>query len=398
MRLPWWYILEGARAYGQPMPDRVKGRMLRVLHCPTLSGRNPQGLCAAERRLGLDSKCVSIEPSQFYGRAPDGTAWSPGDGLGKVLLEWIRLVKLAYWADVIHYNAGETLVPRSGVRSSKGFPMERMLRIMVRFFEQRDMVALKKLGKRIVVTFQGDDARLESVARAHGDARAFDENKELCDSGAEANRKRRIERFDRYADHIFAVNPDLLYALPKRAQYVQYASVDALNVDPVYRTGPAHVPIIAHAPSTKATKGTRFISDAVYSLQSEGLRCEYDLITGENNKEALSRIARCDLFVDQLLLGFYGGVAVEAWALGKPVVCYLNRDDLNLIPFKQTTDLLGAIIEAGPATIKDVLRTCILNRRNELVSQGMRGREYVKAWHNPLIIASRMKDAYEDRC
>jgi hypothetical protein len=51
------------------------------------------------------------------------------------------------------------------------------------------------------------------------------------------------------------------------------------------------------------------------------------------SNEAARRIyEKADLLVDQLLAGWYGGVAVEFMALGKPVVCYLRESDLRFLP------------------------------------------------------------------
>jgi len=53
-------------------------------------------------------------------------------------------------------------------------------------------------------------------------------------------------------------------------------------------------------------------------------------------RQGLSETA--DLLVDQLLTGWYGAVAVEMMALGKPVVCYLREDDLKFIDSRMRAD------------------------------------------------------------
>ena len=49
--------------------------------------------------------------------------------------------------------------------------------------------------------------------------------------------------------------------------------------------------------------------------------------------EALGRLAAADLVVDQLVLGWYGAVAVEAMALGRPVLAYIREDEAEDNPF-----------------------------------------------------------------
>ena len=67
-----------------------------------------------------------------------------------------------------------------------------------------------------------------------------------------------------------------------------------------------------------------------------------------------------DLLVDQVLVGWYGGLAVELMALGKPVVAYLRDTGLELIPPELKNDL--PVISASPATLKAILRALVQDR------------------------------------
>src|SRR5262249_48350106 len=109
--------------------------------------------------------------------------------------------------------------------------------------------------------------------------------------------------------------------------------------------------------------------------------------------EALDAYARADILVDQLLLGWYGGAAVECMALGKPVICYIREDDLKFIPEEMRQEL--PIIHASSATIYAVLKEWLTVRRHELPALGRRCRAYVERWHDPLKIAAGLKADYE---
>lgn len=76
---------------------------------------------------------------------------------------------------------------------------------------------------------------------------------------------------------------------------------------------------VAHAPTNRAVKGTEALIRAVDRLQAEGRRVELDVIEREPWDECLRRKGRADVYVDQALLG-YGCNAVEAWAMGLPVI------------------------------------------------------------------------------
>jgi glycosyltransferase involved in cell wall biosynthesis len=99
------------------------------------------------------------------------------------------------------------------------------------------------------------------------------------------------------------------------------------------------------------------------------------------------------LLIDQLLVGWYGGLAVECMALGKPVVCYIREEDLKFIPARMRRDL--PIIQATPATLYTVLKAWLTVRQDELRQAGHQGRMYVEQWHDPLKIAAKLQSEYE---
>ena len=70
--------------------------------------------------------------------------------------------------------------------------------------------------------------------------------------------------------------------------------------------------------------------EAADRLQREGVPFDLELIENLPNAEATRRYRDADLVVDQLLAGWYGGFAVEAMALGKPVIAYLRESDLHV--------------------------------------------------------------------
>ena len=67
-------------------------------------------------------------------------------------------------------------------------------------------------------------------------------------------------------------------------------------------------------------------------MPERSLRFELELVEAKPFWEALQIYGSGDIIVDQLLAGWYGGFAVEAMALGKPVIAYLRAEDLTLIP------------------------------------------------------------------
>jgi glycosyltransferase involved in cell wall biosynthesis len=140
-------------------------------------------------------------------------------------------------------------------------------------------------------------------------------------------------------------------------------------------------------------KGTNHVLDVVSRLKREGLAIDFRLVEGVPQAEARRIYERADLLIDQLLCGWYGGLAVEFMALGKPVICYIREGDLKFVPEQMRKDL--PVINATPTTIYGVLKEWLTVRRHELEGIGRRGRAYVERWHDPLKIAAKLKGEYE---
>jgi glycosyltransferase involved in cell wall biosynthesis len=101
---------------------------------------------------------------------------------------------------------------------------------------------------------------------------------------------------------------------------------------------------------------------------------------------------RADLIVDQLLAGWYGGFAVEAMALGKPVICYIREEDLKFVPARMAEEL--PLINAKPDSVYLVLKDWLSARKKDLPRQGTLSRQFVERWHDPEIIARDVASDY----
>jgi hypothetical protein len=365
---------------------------LRVLHCPTSVGGNPTGLARAERALGLASEVVVVDPPPF-GYEADVVLAPPGTRrLTREARRWRLLLRAVHDFDVVHFNFGQTIAP-SFVPLDNARPStpESLFGLYARLTELRDLPLLRRAGKAIVVTFQGGDARQSDVSRAkHAITYATEIPTEYR---YDARRRWKIARFDRYADRIYALNPDLLDVLPARAEFLPYASVDPREHEPVDRSG-SGTPVLVHAPTDHAIKGTRFVRAAVERLRDEGVELEYVQAEGLSRADTQAALRRADLVVDQLLAGWYGGVAVEAMAVGAPVICYLREDDLRVLPTEMRGQL--PLLVATPETVYEVLKEWLTTRRGELPELGRRSRAFVERWHDPLRIAEGVKRGYEE--
>jgi glycosyltransferase involved in cell wall biosynthesis len=364
-------------------------RPLRVLHCPALVGGQAEGLARAERELGLDSRTIVLQPPPF-GYEADEVVFVPGSGrAGRELRRWRTLLRALRDFDVVHFNFGSTLMPRyypPSMTGGHGPAARRLFGLYARLVEDRDLAWLRRRGLGVFVTYQGDDARQSSE---RSDAAL---GTDYFDAGHDRRKRDSIARFERHAHGIYALNPDLLAVLPARARFLPYASVDLRAWRPV-DGAPGEVPLVVHAPSDRHVKGTRFVLEAIDRLQDDGVQVELVLVEGLERDEARRLYERADLVVDQLLTGWYGGVAVEAMALGKPVVAHIDERDLARIPAEMAAEL--PILRATPESLVEVLRDALTRRRDDLPALGRAGRAFAERWHDPLGVAAELKGAYE---
>src|ERR671937_1068627 len=241
---------------------------LRVVHCPVNIGGIPATNVRALKRKGVDAKLLMFRPPKLRSDQPDIVLNTP-DGLWRRRLVQARaLARLLPETDVFHFYFGLTIVPRR-----LQFPI------------------LKAARKKSVFHFLGSDIRRktpEQLAYANlADARivgSYDAARWVPDA------------------HVIPPGIDLTHIEP---------------ASPADRTRP----LVVHAPSSRRRKGTEHIVAACAELG-----VDLEIVEGLDHREALERYRAADIVVDQLNAGWYGVFAIEAMALGKPVVTFLHDE------------------------------------------------------------------------
>jgi hypothetical protein len=348
---------------------------MRVIHCPTDTGGNAWGLSRAERQLGVESD-VMVRRSSWQEFPADvdlhlRDGWLPAR-VARLLLFFARAVRRY---DVFHFNWGMSLLDHRSWN--------------INYLE---LPFLKRSGKRIVVTFQGCDARMKGRSQEFFTTNACATcDVSWCTPRMDAIRQRRIQKVFRYADRVFALNPDLLHVLPG-AEFLPYASVDPREWRAASSDARASAPVrILHAPTNRSIKGTRFVEEACEELRREGFQLELQLVERVPHRQMMQVLRQADIVVDQLLIGWYGALSVEAMALEKPVLCYLREEDLkSFVPFH---DRIPIVRTTKESLVEDL--RALMKRRSSWCELGQEGRRFVEAFHDPLIVAHQTVAAYQ---
>src|SRR5205085_8779165 len=123
----------------------------------------------------------------------------------------------------------------------------------------------------------------------------------------------------------------------------------------------------------------------------ERLPVELEIVEGLNHEEARRRFERADIVVDQLNAGWYGVLAIEAMAVGKPVVTFLHDEAV-----RRTEEAFGVrvpLVAATKETLADRLRE-LAAAPDERRRLGAEGRAYVERVHDVDRNADRLLDIY----
>lgn len=365
---------------------------MRVLHLPSSVGGNSWGLAQGERALGLNSSVLVARQSW-----PD----YPADIrlhlertptlLGKFVRLAATFFRIRDQYDIFHFNFGHSLL-------SFPSPAKERLPALFRYADQLDLPFYPR-QVRLFVTYHGCDARQKhpTVQRAKitpcRDRNCYDG---LCNSGRlDEYRRHGISKMARHVEHMWALNPDLLYFLPReKSSFLPYtiSGWPDLPLRPPRLGRPLR---IAHAPTNREAKGSHLILASLEAIDSAhpGL-IEIQLVENVPHEQALKILSEADLVVDQILVGWYGGVAVEAMKMAKPVIARIAAEDLHFIPQQMAEGVRQTIIQADPDTIYEVLLRCI-GDRDLLRRRAAASLEYVNRWHDPAKVAAQVKEEYE---
>ncbi|MBI4401212.1 MAG: glycosyltransferase [Nitrospirae bacterium] len=252
-----------------------------------------------------------------------------------------------------------------------------------------ELPLLKLLGKKIIVSAYGADVRVERTTRALGKFHCCMDCTQrlvacICD---EDLAKRNLAHVHRYADLTLSMG-DMAEYTPGSRNDVFYWAID-LKKWPFVGVSLTSKPVkVLHAPNHAQFKGSRFLYKAIEELQRDGYPVELLLVAGLPNDRARETYMQADIVADQFLIGWHGNFAVEAMALGKPVVAYVRKPEAYL-----ARGVECPIVNANPDTLKQALITLIENPKLRF-ELGLKGRQYVERVYSLERVGERMDRLY----
>jgi len=343
---------------------------MRVLHLPENIASQSSVTVRALLDIGVDARGIVVGSSDsqmsdsLYVIPAFDVKWS----FAKKFQWRANCFRHLAWADVVHWHYGYSSL-----------------------FQRAMLTWSKLLGKAQFIEFWGSDIRVPEVE-------AFDNPyfaeiiglHEYRDAESSINSRKRQLIFNNAGAHVLCsvgMKEHLCADLfPRRTHVPQRIELDSIPLS--YPDPECNNPVVVHAPTAPIIKGSSVVIEAMKQITSTRL-CSFDLVCGVPRVEALRRMSACDIYVDQLRIGHHGLAALEAMAMGKPVVAYIKPAMRAQYP----PDF--PIVCADPQSLPQVLGELIadgkLRRRI-----GEAGRRYVQLHHNSRTVAIELRRLYSE--
>jgi len=194
---------------------------------------------------------------------------------------------------------------------------------------------------------------------------------------------RNTKLLEKQADCIISAIDHVDY-IKRIDHYFHLRCIDTSEIHPQYHTRNKDL-VFVHAPNHRILKGTDKIIQTIESLNKKGYKCKLKIIENTPNDKLLKIIKNSDAVIDQILLGTYARLSIEAMALGKPVFCYLRKDLYKYNPIWNHCP----IINVNPETLEKFLQEFIKKNKKEKQKIGEDGRNYVEKFHSLEVVGSR---------
>lgn len=334
---------------------------MRVLQAPLNIANQAWMNAEALRRRGHEAEVWQFGASPF-GYPADRVFTEYGDPRA-IVRNLVEAVERNF--DVVHFHFGQSLVPPVG-------PLPWMW----------DLPVWKALGVRVVFSFHGTDIRIARIAKKLDPWSAYHFADIPCD---EARIEDALAIIRGFADGYTISNVANRPYFPEADYLPLSIDLQAIPEAP-WRERPGRVPVVAHAPSARGTKGTEFVLAGFEALRKDGVEFEVDLIEGASNQEVLERYAAADVVVEKLVNEGFGVAALEAMAVGRPVVS-------RVAPMVYEAHPSLPLVDATPESFTEVLRS-LLQDPAEIARRAAAGRPYVAANHDVALTGERLEILY----
>lgn len=348
---------------------------MKILILPRNIGSEMNFRIKAYEKVGLEVRGLAFETSNmashenivYLPRIPN--IYNPIRRLMNILKYRELLKEQLKWADIVHWVYDLNYIPLTNISI------------------EYDILSKSKLPG--VIQWCGSDIRNHEIEMNVNEYYKKAYLSKEWDYNEDSSNSIRNQRYFSKLKYVPLIFPTLGKYVNKNLFerfYFGHIMVGATDLIPKFPSINNLKPKIVHAPSKRGTKGTKYILHAINKL-SKVYDFNFELIENIPHKIAIEKYANSDIFIDQLIGGGYGSASVEAMALGKPVICYIN----SLSKAEYPNDL--PIVNANPDNILEVIEN-LIQKPEMRFNIGLASRKYVEKYHNDIENAIKMKDFY----
>ena len=298
----------------------------------------------------------------------------------------------------VGYNTFHTYLGyKEHLINTVGWELEKVSHHLINFFDifhfhyasslmtnYADLPLIKSKGKKMIMHHWGNDVRF------HDQARVINPYVYTGDSLPNEVMHQKLVSISAYIREAIVQDYEVLpYVEPYYDKvHVLPIAIELAPFVPHYPSEYKQQPLILHAPTNPAFKGTEHVERALLRLKGE-FDFQYRRIENMNHQQARQLYQEADIIIDQILCGSYGLLSVESMALGKPVVAYIRGDLVSRFP----ADL--PIVNANPDTIYEQVKR-LLQQPHLRRQLGIQGRQYVERYHDSNVVAEKLIGIYQN--
>jgi hypothetical protein len=256
----------------------------------------------------------------------------------------------------------------------------------------QELVLLKLMGRRVIAHFRGCEARhRERNMALHPDINICQDcdyaPAYLCMS-RQGRRRRWVAR--KFADRILVTTPDLRDFWPEAVHipFLVPSVGDDMPKAPRWSGRKEDAVRIVHVTNQPGIEGTAAIRSAIDDLRERGWTIEFVYVCDRPHQEVLRELARADLAVGKLKMGYYANVQVESMVMGVPTITWV-REDLRGDELKDS-----GLIFSTADELADVIGN-LLTHPEELRKAGHRVLATSERLHGEDIVVRKLAEAYD---
>lgn len=277
-------------------------------------------------------------------------------------------IRALFRYQIFHFFSGETILPWK----LRGF----------------ELTCYKLLGKKVIMHFVGSDIRCEDYLNEKNDhlESYLKGGYQLKIPVSSPIQEKLIRQVRKNVATILVSTPDLLEIIPEATYIPVFLDFGHFIYEKSEKSSVAKgVVSILHSPSATKTKGSGHLNKVFENLKNEfGETIEFITPEPQLNEimsypttryDLLNLMAKSNIVIDQLVIGWYGLKAVEALMLNCEVICFIEDKLLDYLP--KGTPLINSNVLNVECRLRELIQQ--IQSSGSIKSGKV---EYVRIHHN----------------